>query len=220
VGNPELTSGIGAVLEPDRLDMLDKRLSMLVLAETPFRHATVQGVFDSDTAEQILDWMEKATWYLNRGSFYIYQGLPDLGGRLADTPISWIAGIPLLKLVESHLARIFQRTFSNEKYEVAAHKMVPGHWLGPHNDMPAENKRTHRLVVTLGRDLESSHGGNLVLNDNPDPAGAKAVVPPTNNSAIALEFSNRSYHRVEEIKSGTRYSIVYSFWAKTASASF
>jgi len=90
--------------------------------------------------------------------------------------------------------------------------MLPGHRIGIHTDTPRYGSETHRLLINLNAGFEDEYGGHLVLFDPDDPADSAVMVRPVHNSAVAMEFSDDSWHCVDEIRSGKRYSLVYSFW--------
>lgn len=54
-------------------------------------------------------------------------------------------------------------------------------------------------------------GGELVLLGN-ENSSLPLQLCSQNNSAIVMEFSRMSYHRVEPVEEGVRYSFVFSFW--------
>lgn len=98
-----------------------------------------------------------------------------------------------------------------------AHRMLPGHRIGIHTDTPNHGTETHRFLINLNAGFDDSYGGHLVLFDKDNLCeDALVVLPPGHNSAAAMEFSDRSWHWVDEVKSGMRFSLVYSFWKESA----
>jgi hypothetical protein len=76
---------------------------------------------------------------------------------------------------------------------------------------------THRIVVTLTRAFDDSYGGHLVLFDRLNPEDSAVVVAPTHNTGIALQFSDHSWHYIDDVVKGERYSLIYSFWTAESS---
>jgi hypothetical protein len=111
-----------------------------------------------------------------------------------------------------HLERVFGITLSSIHHEILAHRMLPGHRIGIHTDTPTSGTETHRLLINLNAGFEDEYGGHLVLLDVHNLADSAVIVPPVHNSAVGMEFSDHSWHCVDEIRSGKRYSLVYSFW--------
>jgi hypothetical protein len=99
---------------------------------------------------------------------------------------------------------------------IAAHKLVPGQGIGIHNDFV--NKPgwpTHRLVVTFCTEYNDDHGGHFVIFNAEDEDSVCEVLRPVLNGAIAFKISRNSFHAVSEIRKGSRFSLVFSFWSES-----
>jgi hypothetical protein len=201
-----------AVLQ-DVVDVVDRRFSRCELSCSPFPHVTLDQVFDDALAEDVLCWLERdAPWACESRDFYLQHGCAGLDERLQGTPAYAVASRPMIDVIRGHCERLFGTPLDSERCDVYAHRMLPGHRIGVHNDCPSEGTETHRLVVNFNRGFDDSCGGHLVLFAPYDPVGSAVIVRPRHNSGVAMMFSERSWHRVEEIALGVRYSLLYSFW--------
>src|SRR5262249_11584153 len=98
-----------------------------------------------------------------------------------------------------------------QKVEIVAHKMVAGNGIGLHNDS-VPGWETHRLTVTLTRGWDDSKGGHLVFFRSQDATDVHCIFRPNHNCGVAFELVPNAFHAVSDVKSGVRYSIVFSFW--------
>lgn len=198
-----------------RLQWLDSALSRFETLEVPFHHAKGGDILDTAVALELLYWLEQYTsWQLKKSDWHAYESTGNLAERLASSEISWIVGSETIGVVSEHLGRIFQKKMKAGAFQVEAHRMSAGQWIGPHNDAPGQGRRTHRFVINLSR--SEVDGGELVLLGDKAVVNIPAQICARHNSAIAMEFSQTSYHRVEPVKEGTRYSLVFSFWEQGA----
>jgi hypothetical protein len=193
---------------------LDARLSRFELVEKPFRHATVKAVLDDGTASKLLCWLQtEAVWTCKVQSFYRFSECLDFCEKV-PAEVRWITEDGARKVMCSHLERLFQRNIDSKRGQVAVHRMTTGDYIARHNDEPACGRRTHRIVIALSSSsADRCDGGELVLLGD-TPALESVTVQPRHNSAVAMEFSKNSFHLVQPVSGGTRFSVVYSFWAK------
>jgi len=194
-----------------RLHWLDSALSRMETCETPFPHSQIDDVLDEAAALELLCWLEQYTsWQLKQGDWHAYESTGTMPPqRLRSAGMGWIVAPETIEIISEHLGRIFQKKMRPGAFQVEAHRMSAGQWIGRHNDTPTEGRRTHRFVITLGR--TGVRGGELVLLGN-ENANLPLPISSRHNSAIAMEFSPMSYHRVEPVEEGFRYSLVFSFW--------
>jgi hypothetical protein len=195
------------------LTTMESAFSNVQLVSKPFPHFAIPDVFDPETATAVLTWLDKdVSWAVESRRFYVLHGCSKLTERVGETPAAVIGAPETLQCMRQHLERIFGITLSRTHYNLQAHRMLPGHRIGIHTDTPRYGSETHRLLINLNAGFEDEYGGHLVLFDPNDPADSAVMVRPVHNSAVAMEFSDDSWHCVDEIRSGKRYSIVYSFW--------
>jgi Rps23 Pro-64 3,4-dihydroxylase Tpa1-like proline 4-hydroxylase len=101
----------------------------------------------------------------------------------------------------------------DERVEVTAHKLIPGQRIRIHNDfVPAQE--THRLLIQLNRGWSEANGGLLMLFADPDPKSVSRIILPGSRSAFGFSISPRSFHAVTPIRSGERFTLVYSFYER------
>jgi uncharacterized protein YbjQ (UPF0145 family) len=197
----------------ETLEVLGEGLSMTARTDAPYPHAVMHQFYDAATAAALLRWMEQdAPWVLDVRSFYVQYECHDLIMALDSGPTAPAVAPETLGVLRSEIERIFDTQLIAGRASVHAHKLVPGHAIGLHNDRPGRGVPSHRAIVHLSAGFDDSHGGHLVLLDRDDPERSTVIVRPLHNSAVLIEFSARSWHCVEEVRAGTRYSIIYSFW--------
>lgn len=196
---------------------MDSTLSNVHLVSKPYPHFAIPDLFDADTAAAVLTWLEEdVLWSVESRSFYVHHGCTGLIERASGGPAGVIVAPETLHCMCNHLERIFGVTLSRSQFDLSAHRMLPGHRIGLHTDTPANGTETHRFLITLNSEFHDDKGGHLVLLDVNDPADSAVILRPVHNGAVGMELSERSWHCVDEIKSGTRYSLVYSFWSESA----
>jgi hypothetical protein len=197
----------------EALDHLDSALCNGQLFRNPFPHSRFCGLFDEISTSAILNWLERdAPWKFVKEDFYTRRHCAGLITHLRETAAKIAVAPDTLQMLRQHMGRLFGVRFNAERVEVLAQQMLPGHRIGIHNDAPRENSETHRLIINFNRGFQDENGGHLILLDIQDPENTAVIVPPLHNSAVALEFSASSWHCVEEVKAGSRYSLAYSFW--------
>jgi len=195
------------------LTTMESALSNVQLVSKPFPHFAIPDLFDPETAKAVLIWLDNdVSWDVESRNFYLFHGCSGLTERVGETPAAVIGAPETLECMRRHLERIFGITLSSTHYDLLAHRMLPGHRIGIHTDTPRAGTETHRLLINLNAGFEDEYGGHLVLLDVHDPADSAVIVRPVHNSAVGMEFSDHSWHCVDEIRSGKRYSLVYSFW--------
>jgi hypothetical protein len=185
-------------------------LDNAAFVEAPFRYATFERCLDSRIGERLLVWFEStAPWHHVETDFYEQHEFScwDSAAPEACT----LTSEDLLGALRAEMTRLFGCQFRHD-ITVVAHRLVPGHRIGIHNDyLPGQE--THRFVVQLNRGLSDADGGFLMLFSSSDPADVHKVLRPTSLSGLAFEISPSSYHAISQMHGNVRYSIVYSFYA-------
>lgn len=201
------------------LDTMASAFDEAELVSQPFPHFVLPGLLDSETAEAILQWLDKdAPWTIESRRFYVQHGCNKVAESIAQSPAAVIAEPEIFQLIRKHLERIFGIPLSSNRFHIAAHRLLPGHRIGVHNDNPTHGTETHRFLINFNSDFDDDHGGHLVLFNLQNLSESAVVLRPLHNCAVAMEFSDRSWHWVDEIKTGKRYSLIYSFWAEGAAS--
>jgi Rps23 Pro-64 3,4-dihydroxylase Tpa1-like proline 4-hydroxylase len=183
--------------------------SDVVARSTPFPHAVAAHALEPALADNVLKWLENtATWRLRVESFYeqyeinLHEAvLPErVAPALSDSMIASLRSRMVAPLTDQKLILT----------EVNAHKLLPGQTIKIHNDYIG-GAETHRLLVQLNRDWTDDCGGMLMLFAGPRVEDVTRLIRPRHASGMAFEISPVSYHAVSTIRSGERYTIVYSF---------
>ena len=98
---------------------------------------------------------------------------------------------------------------------VLAHKLAPGQHIGIHNDM-RNGGESHRFTVQINRGFIDADGGHFMLFASADPRNIHRILRPVHNTALAFAISKDSHHAVSKQYGGTRFTLVFSFFAKDA----
>jgi Rps23 Pro-64 3,4-dihydroxylase Tpa1-like proline 4-hydroxylase len=179
------------------------------LRSDPFAHTTAQDLLPLELASFALSWMETAApWKLRIASFYEQwelhldsDSLPSQVRALcARSTVERLSNVMLRPLTAATLVLT----------EVTAHKLVAGQTIRLHNDH-LDGEETHRLIVQLNRGWDDEQGGMLMLFSGPSPEEVCRIIRPIHRSALAFPITPRSFHAVSTIRTGERYTLVYSF---------
>ena len=197
------------------LSTMESALNNVQAVPKPFPHFAIPDLFDADTASAVLNWLEQdVPWTVESRKFYVQDVCTGVTQRASGSPAAVVGAPETLQCMRKHLERIFGVTLNTSHFDLVAHRMLPGHRIGIHTDTPGYETETHRLLINLNAGFDDEQGGHLILLDMSDLEDSAVVVRPVHNSAVGMEFSDHSWHCVDEIKSGKRYSLVYSFWVE------
>jgi len=178
-------------------------------SETPFRYATFERCLAAPVAELILRWFETtAPWNHVETDFYEQHEFScwDAAGPEAD----FLTSERLVDALRDEMTVVFGDHLRSDA-TVVAHRLVPGHRIGIHNDHLVGGE-THRFVIQLNRGLSDADGGLFMLFKSSDPSDIHAMFRPTSLSALAFVISPMSYHAISQMHGNVRYSVVYSFF--------
>ena len=174
----------------------------------PYPHIVSPRFYTEQFADTLLGWLEtESNWALNESMRYEQYELGFSGfTHCRDIQGLWDGGV--LGRIRDGVTRAIGFPVSS-RINISAHKMFPGQQTYIHTDkVPHE---THRIVVTLNRGRPADSGGNLVLLSGSKPADMAVVFKQISNSAVCFGLDSRSYHAVSRVKSGTRFTIIYTF---------
>jgi hypothetical protein len=182
------------------------------VSDIPYRHILCEKVFEPKKAKTLLGWLETdAKWRYEDHSFYqqyACRNVTDCTGRNGEPLLNDSNINSLMENVE----RVFKVAIRRDQYHVAVHKLLPGQGIGVHTDRPDEGSETHRFVVHLNSRFHDSFGGHLLMFLDREGRQIANIIRPLHNSGVAFALSSSSYHAVNNVKAGIRYSIVFSFW--------
>lgn len=183
-------------------------LTRALTSTTPFTHFRAANALDADLADAALEWLRyRAIWRLRIENFYEQHEL-----SLLDQRPSGPAGalISAAFLAEVRAAVEDKLDASLELVGVCAHRLTAGQTIRIHNDHIGETE-THRLLLQLNEGWDAKRGGLLMLFGDDQPESLTDVVMPDHRSVFAFEISARSHHAVSTIRSGERFTVVYTF---------
>lgn len=180
------------------------------VATSPFPHAAIPAVLSPADAATVLSWMRtEAPWTLRVENFYEQYEFSLLGIELPFR-VRGLTHPDFIQALRSYLQESIGAPEQLELVDVSAHKLVPGQTIRVHNDFIG-NEETHRVLVQLNEGWSLDKGGLLMLFDSDRPEDVTAAIMPTHASGFAFEISPRSFHAVSTIKSGERFTLVYTF---------
>lgn len=184
--------------------------------DEPYRFFCSSQCFTTELSDALLAWFDDGIeWFLHEGSFY-EQWECDL---LRQLPPESCESLFLPKTL-GFLRRSMEARFHvelGEKMTVVAHKLVRGQAIAVHNDDPDPGEETHRLIVQINHGFKPGLGA-LRVHKSRNPEDVFLTLNPKHNSAFGFAMSHNSYHSVTQMGDWTRYSIIFSFWTKTAEA--
>jgi hypothetical protein len=204
-GMPAQTGSVGAdALAEPAFDFARRSFS-----GTPFKYATFEQCLAALVAEPILRWFETtAPWNHVETDFYEQHEFScwDAMGPEAK----YLTSERLIDALRDEMTAVFGHQLQPD-VTVVAHRLVPGHRIGIHNDHLIGGE-THRFVIQLNRGLSDADGGLFMLFKSSDPSDIHAMFRPTSLSGLAFEISPTSYHAISQMHGNVRYSVVYSFF--------
>jgi len=183
----------------------------------PYPHVIVDALLDPADADALRDWFEHgADWWVQRRNFYEH----DTCDNIEDCPLTAGDGAlsrPARAALAAALSRRFGVDLDDADVTLGAHRMSPGQGIGIHNDDPHLGTESLRLLLVLRRgDYHDSAGGHFCMFSAHDMAALGAIVRPLHNAAVAFGLHGASYHAVNDIEDGVRYSLVYGFWTRAS----
>jgi hypothetical protein len=189
--------------------LLASRFDDAVLNTYPYRFVTASC---SDTARltdlrarlgEASFWSERSDDFFSHSEARLYPHNSDGFG--------WLVQDSCLRSVQRFVEECFGVPLAPDM-EIVAQRMDPGNHSGFHNDSPRLGWETHRLNLYLNDDWDVARGGRLKIASKMSGDIVSRFVEPTMGQVMAFEASPNSYHAIEPVRSGERYSILYMFW--------
>ena len=189
-----------------------------VVETSPFRHFTIQNFIDEDVAASLLLWFEQeADWDAKSIAGLGTLSSVDLHTSELGRHLDFLTGEPFLSYVRRQMSELFA-TELDGFVDLTGNRMMQGQEIGLHNDvstLPPAFRFTHRLVLYLNHQYSEEYGGALILANALSPsrsARAQKRILPVHRSAFGFEISESSYHAIEPVLKGTRYSLTFTFY--------
>jgi hypothetical protein len=209
-GTRKMADSEAAARPTDKVLAFDK----VVARTSPFPHFISPRFYAEEFSNALLSWLESTlAWNLKETALYAQY---ELGfSKVKDCPeIQAVSDGAVLARIRDEVSRAFGVAISG-RINISAHKLVPGQYGGIHTDnLPSE---THRLVVQLNRGRSDQSGGNLVFLSGSSPREVEIVFKQQTNSAVGFLLGTGSYHAVTQVKTGVRFTIIYTFLSALAS---
>jgi len=182
----------------------------LSYSSEPFPHLALPAFLSPAAADQVLAWLQTdAPWRLRVESFYEQYEFSLISED--DSPASGeLAGEKMVAAVRKLICEHFAVSGGLSLVDVSAHKLTSGQTIRIHNDWIG-GEETHRFLIQLNDGWSIGQGGLLMLFASKAPDDVCSIIEPTHGSAFAFEISDHSFHAVSTIKSGERFTLVYTF---------
>ena len=188
------------------LNLSDRKQSL-----KPFPHFHLEDAVPSSFESLLIEWLEKdAPWHLTRAHFYEQH---EFSFEDCDVPLALacLKSPSLIRYIKDSMSQSFSTKFDG-RVDITAHRLTAGQVIKIHNDY-IPGRETHRLLIQLNRSWVPDQGGLLVLFSEPNAQAASKFILPKSRSAFGFEISTKSLHAVSKIHSGSRFTLVYSFYA-------
>lgn len=188
------------------------------LVETsPFRHFAIENFIDEDVASALLRWFdEEADW--NAKSIAGLGTLSSVDMHTSELDqLDFLTEEPFLSHLRRQMGELFGTALEGF-VDLTGNRMTPRQEIGVHNDistLPLAFRFTHRLVLYLNHQYSEEYGGALRLANalsRSRRAPAQKRILPVHRSAFGFEISAASYHAIEPVRKGTRYSVTFTFY--------
>jgi Rps23 Pro-64 3,4-dihydroxylase Tpa1-like proline 4-hydroxylase len=177
----------------------------------PFPHFHLEDALPSSIELPLIEWLEEeAPWHLTRADFYEQHEFSFEDCSLPET-LACLKSLALIRYIQDSLSQSFSTKF-DDRVDITAHRLTAGQVIKIHNDY-IPGRETHRLLIQLNRSWVPDQGGLLVLFAEPSAQAATKFILPKSRSAFGFEISTKSLHAVSKIQSGSRFTLVYSFYA-------
>ena len=186
-------------------------LTAVVSVDAPFRYALAEKCLVPPVEAALLDWLEAAAPWSRVATDFYEQSEFDLRDVALPAELAGLAEPEALDRLRERVERMLG-TSLGPTVQVVAHRLEPGQRIGIHNDM-RDGGETHRLTVQLNRGLTDADGGFFMLFNSDDASDVHRVMRPLSGTAIAFAISAASHHAVSRLHGGTRFTLVYSFYA-------
>ena len=190
-------------------------LSDVAVDTVPFRHFVIPEFMIASVCETLLTWFELvAPWQLHvEDGFYDCFNL-DLQSVDLPDDLKFLTADSTAAQLREWVGRRFSVQLGPE-IDVAAHKLIPPHRMGIHTDFGPIGQ-THRLLVQLNRGWSVQNGGLLMMFDEPEPRELSDTFRyylPHHGMGIGFEISANSYHAINPVAHGERYTLCFSFYS-------
>lgn len=181
---------------------------------SPFPHFRAPAMLTLPLADAALAWLrDEGRWDLRIENFYEQHELSLLDAPLPAN-VATLTSIAFVDEVRAGIRSLLAVADELELVGVTAHRLTAGQTIRIHNDHIGMEE-THRLLIQLNDGWNAERGGLLMLFSDDAPETLTDVLLPEHASGFAFEISERSHHAVSTIRSGERFTVVYTFRSRT-----
>jgi Rps23 Pro-64 3,4-dihydroxylase Tpa1-like proline 4-hydroxylase len=190
---------------------LPVNLARRTSSSDPFPHFYAEDALSTDIETPLMEWLEaSAPWHLTQADFYEQHEFSFEDCELPNN-LSFLRSRALIDYLRACLRESFAVEMTDQ-VDITAHKLTKGQVIKIHNDY-VPGRETHRVLIQVNRNWLPTQGGLLVLFSESKAEAASKFVLPISRSVFGFEISPRSLHAVSKIYSGSRFTLVYSFYA-------
>ncbi|MFC5775868.1 cyclophane-containing peptide 2OG-Fe(II) oxygenase YhhC [Ectobacillus antri] len=181
----------------------------------PFTHFNVQEVLSHEEADRILTWLETTDMFIPRKEQFYRSSAFHLSPENTPNEVADFFSIENLSAIKVKVEDIFGVKFE-DRFTISANKYLPGQGTLIHTDYVKPGFRdqfffTHRFLLYLNRGWKEKDGGSLGIFNTPNPEDLSKVIHPIHNTGVGLAINQKSYHAVEAVHSGERYTLNFTF---------
>lgn len=181
----------------------------------PYKHFQVKKIFNSAAANTILSWLETTNLFIPRKEHFYRSEAFHLSPANIPNNLQQYFNMNNLNQIKELAQEVFDVKFK-DKFTVSANKYLTGQGTLIHTDYITPKNRdefyfTHRFLIYLNREWNEDDGGKLGLFGSASEKDIKKLIKPLHNSGIGFQVSPISYHAVEFVKSGERFSLNFTF---------
>lgn len=176
--------------------------------------AALTRVFTPEFYDLVAAGLDALDWEEARTSFY-----QQREKYLNDHPyFQRVFSTEVRSTIANRIGSFFDKRVQSD-FDVAAHKMVNGDYIGPHTDQNDLGER-YRCTVTFNSGWEVRDGGVLLILRDGNVRNLVDAWLPTSNNGYVFETGDSSYHAVSPVVGRRpRYSLILTFKLKPDEAS-
>lgn len=176
------------------------------LSQDDWHCATLENIFEEKILNEIILNLSDISWTEAKKNFYIQREANLNSHDSYKSIFSEHVSRNILKSVEMFFDEEFE-----EKFDIVAHKMIDGDYIGIHTDTNIYGE-SHRLTLMLNESWTLEQGGILLSLKNNSLKNIRDAWLPIANTGFLFEITDKSYHAVTPIKGHIpRYSVIFTF---------
>lgn len=185
-------------------------ISVERVSQDDWCYAALRGVFTEEFYQKLTGGLDQLQWSEAIQSFYRQREVNLHGVSYYDA----LFNEQIRRKIAYSVGLFFGVEIAFD-FDIAAHMMIKGDYIGPHTDAN-DHGETHRMAVMLNNDWEAAEGGVLLTLNGGSLSSIRDAWLPTANNGFLFEISEQSYHAVSPIVGQRpRYSLILTFKCST-----